>query len=46
MQKFYKENNYTPSFIKDGGMSVADFVKSVNGDLKVTGFKRVASFLI
>ena len=28
--------------IEDGGMSVADFVKSVNGDLKVTGFKRAA----
>lgn len=43
MQKFYKENTLVhQAFIKDGGMSVADFVKSVNGDLKVTGFKRVA----
>jgi elongation factor Ts len=43
MQKFYKENTLVhQAFIKDGGMSVADYVKSVNGDLKVTGFKRVA----
>ena len=42
MQKFYKENTLVhQAFIKDGGMSVADFVKSVNGDLKVTGFKRL-----
>ena len=43
MQKFYKENTLVhQAFIKDGGMSVADYVKSVSGDLKVTGFKRVA----
>jgi elongation factor Ts len=43
MQKFYKENTLVhQAFIKDGGMSVADYVKSVNGELKVTGFKRVA----
>ena len=43
MQKFYKENTLVhQAFIKDGGMSVTDFVKSVNVDLKVTGFKRVA----
>lgn len=43
MQKFYKENTLVhQSFIKDGGISVSDYVKSVNADLKVTGFKRVA----
>ena len=43
MQKFYKENTLVhQAFIKDGGISVADYVKSVNADLKVTGFKRVA----
>ena len=43
MQRFYKDNTLVhQAFIKDGGMSVADYVKSVNGDLKVTGFKRVA----
>lgn len=43
MQKFYKENTLVhQSFIKDAGMSVAEYVKSVNGDLKVTGFVRVS----
>lgn len=43
MQKFYKENTLVhQAFIKDGGMSVADYVKSVNGDLKVAGFVRVS----
>lgn len=43
MQKFYKENTLVhQSFIKDGSQSVADYVKSVNPDLKVTGFVRVA----
>lgn len=43
MQRFYKDNTLVhQSFIKDGSMSVADYVKSVNGDLKVTGFVRVA----
>lgn len=43
MQKFYKENTLVhQSFIKDNGISVADYVKSVNGDLKVTGFVRVS----
>ena len=43
MQKFYKDNTLVhQAFIKDSGVSVADYVKSVNGDLKVTGFKRVA----
>ncbi|CAA7194761.1 translation elongation factor Ts [Chryseobacterium potabilaquae] len=43
MQKFYKENTLVhQSFIKDANQSVADYVKSVNGDLKVTGFVRVS----
>ena len=43
MQRFYKDNTLVhQSFIKDGSMSVAEYVKSVNGDLKVTGFVRVS----
>ncbi|MBN8623637.1 MAG: elongation factor Ts [Flavobacteriales bacterium] len=43
MQKFYKDNTLVhQAFIKDGGISVADYVKSVNGDLKVVGFVRVS----
>ncbi len=43
MQKFYKDNTLVhQAFIKDGGISVADYVKSVNADLKVTGFVRVS----
>lgn len=43
MQKFYKENTLVhQAYIKDGNQSVADYVKSVNADLKVVGFVRVA----
>ena len=43
MQKFYKENTLVhQAFIKDGSQSVADYVKSVNADLKVIGFVRVS----
>jgi elongation factor Ts len=43
MQRFYKDNTLVhQSFIKDSSMSVADYVKSTNGDLKVVGFKRVS----
>ena len=43
MQRFYKDNTLVHQyFIKDSRVSVADYVKSVNGDLKVTGFVRVA----
>lgn len=43
MQRFYKDNTLVhQAFIKDGGISVADYVKSVQGDLKVVGFARVA----
>jgi elongation factor Ts len=30
------------AFVKDGGMSVADYIKSKDSDLKVLTFKRVA----
>ncbi|ASE62908.1 elongation factor Ts [Chryseobacterium indologenes] len=43
MQRFYKDNTLVhQDFIKDGSISVADYVKSVNPDLKVTGFVRVS----
>ncbi|MCJ7933553.1 MAG: translation elongation factor Ts [Chryseobacterium sp.] len=43
MQRFYKDNTLVhQAFIKDANQSVADYVKSVNGDLKVTGFVRVS----
>jgi elongation factor Ts len=43
MQRFYKDNTLVhQDFIKDSSMSVADYVKSLNGDLKVTGFVRVS----
>nr|WP_314495303.1 translation elongation factor Ts [uncultured Chryseobacterium sp.] len=43
MQRFYKDNTLVhQDFIKDSSVSVADYVKSVNGDLKVTGFIRVS----
>jgi len=43
MQRFYKDNTLVhQDFIKDSSISVADYVKSVNADLKVTGFVRVA----
>ncbi|QDP84668.1 elongation factor Ts [Chryseobacterium sp. SNU WT5] len=43
MQRFYKDNTLVhQSFIKDSSVSVADYVKSVNNDLKVLGFVRVS----
>ena len=43
MQRFYKDNTLVhQAFIKDANVSVADYVKSVNADLKVVGFVRVA----
>lgn len=43
MQKFYKDNTLVhQAFIKDSAISVADYVKSVNTDLKIVGFARVA----
>ena len=41
--RFFKDNTLVnQDYIKDGSMSVAAYIKSVNGDLTVTGFKRVA----
>ena len=43
MQKFYKDNTLVhQSFINDGNMTVADYVKSIDGDLKVVGFVRAS----
>jgi len=43
MQRFYKDNTLVhQDFIKDSSISVANYVKSVNSDLKVTGFVRVS----
>ena len=43
MQRFYKDNTLVhQDFIKDSSISVADYVKSVNADLKVTGFVRIS----
>lgn len=40
---FFKENTLLAQpFVKDGSKSVAEYLKSVSGNLKVTGFKRVA----
>ncbi|WP_339833357.1 translation elongation factor Ts [uncultured Flavobacterium sp.] len=43
LNRFFKDNTLVnQDFIKDSSMSVAAYVKSVNADLTVTGFKRVA----
>jgi len=43
LNKFFKDNTLmAQAFVKDGNVSVADYLKSVNADLKVTEFKRVA----
>ena len=43
IQRFYKDNTLVnQDYIKDGSMSVAAYVRTVDGDLTVTGFKRVA----
>ena len=43
LNKFFKENTLLPqAFVKDNGKTVADYLKSVEGDLTVTGFKRIA----
>lgn len=40
---FFKEQTLTAqAFVKDGGKTVAEYLKSVDGGLKVTAFKRVA----
>lgn len=43
VNKFFKENTLmAQAFVKDNSKSVGDYLKSVDADLKVTEFKRVA----
>ncbi|MBO9565962.1 MAG: elongation factor Ts [Niastella sp.] len=43
LNAFFKESTLTSQpFVKDSGKSVGDYLKSIDGDLKVTEFKRVA----
>ncbi len=43
LQRFFKDNTLVnQDFIKDSKLSVAQYVKSVDASLEVTGFKRVA----
>lgn len=43
LNAYYKENTLMQqAFVKDASKSVADYLKSVDADLKVTEFKRVA----
>ncbi|HLA53016.1 MAG TPA: translation elongation factor Ts [Flavitalea sp.] len=43
LNAFFKEQTLLAQvYVKDGGRSVADYLKSVDGTLKVTAFKRVA----
>ncbi|OLY91106.1 translation elongation factor Ts [Cnuella takakiae] len=43
LNAFFKESTLTAqAFVKDGGKSVGDYLKSVDADLKVIEFKRVA----
>lgn len=43
LNAFFKEQTLVAQpFVKDGGKSVADYLKSVDSDLKVLEFKRVA----
>ena len=43
MQRFYKDNTLVhQSFIKDNSISVADYVKSVDAELRVLGYVRVS----
>jgi elongation factor Ts len=43
LNAFFKEQTLlAQAFVKDGGKSVGEYLKSVDSDLKVTSFKRVA----
>lgn len=43
LQRFFKDNTLVnQDFIKDSKVSVAQYIKSVDSNLQVTGFKRVA----
>lgn len=42
LEKFYKENTLlNQQFVKDGGQTIASYLKSIDKDLTVTGFKHV-----
>ena len=43
LNKFFKDNTLmAQAFVKDGNKSVAEYLKGIHADLKVTAFKRVA----
>lgn len=43
LNKYFKDNTLlAQAYVKDGNQSVGDFLKSLDSDLKVTEFKRVA----
>jgi elongation factor Ts len=43
LNNFFKESTLlAQAFVKDGGLSVGDYLKSVDPALKVTEFKRIA----
>jgi len=43
LKRFFKDNTLVnQDFIKDNKQSVSQYIKSVNPDLKITGFERVA----
>ncbi len=43
LRKFYEENTLLKQkFVKDGSKNVEEFVKSIDKDLQITGFKRVS----
>ena len=42
LEKFYKENTLlNQQFVKDGSLSIAAYLKSIDKDLTVTAFKHV-----
>ncbi len=43
LNKFFKDNTLLNQvFVKDGKISVAEYLKSLNGELTVTGFKHIS----
>jgi len=43
LNKFFKESTLLgQAFVKDNSKSVADYLKSIDPELKITAFKRVA----
>jgi elongation factor Ts len=42
LEKFYKESTLLhQQFVKDGSHTIASYLKSINKDLTVTGFKHI-----